>query len=336
MQKDYHYYAVYQLARLAGFVRGDAETIAYASQYVDDSTESEPIEPYPGQYFDTARTAHYELGAFNWNVQKKIYMPFHFLPAKIRWESPETFSYVTELATGDDTELATMIVKEALRETDAIFKLVKLGIALHAVADTFSHVGFSGRHHDENNVGRIWHAKNGGWKLKFLESFVSDVFVPRIGHVEALHYPDYPYLKWRYTDDGGDMKPRNNLDYSIKGAKLIYRFLKMAKSGSGVVSDLKKDCPDEFREISRLFENTGTLETRCGKWRDYTGAPKYSKKKWRQEALKGKVDWDDKSPTELKVSMRELKGKAGFDSSKWAYFHRAALKQRSLVIGWLN
>ena len=62
MQLDYHYYAIYQLAALAGFNSGDAETIAYASQYVDDSTEGDPIVPFPDQHFDTVRTAHYNLG----------------------------------------------------------------------------------------------------------------------------------------------------------------------------------------------------------------------------------------------------------------------------------
>ncbi len=31
-----------------------------------------------------------------------------------------------------------------------------------------------------------------------------------------------------------------------------------------------------------------------------------------------------------------LTGKKGFEISKWAFLHRAAFKQRSLVLGWLN
>lgn len=98
MQLDYHYHVIYHLAELAGFKASEAGTIAYASQYVDDSTESEPIEPFPDQQFDTVRTAHYNLGAFDWNIQKKIYMPFHFLPPRIRWTNPKAFSYVTRPA----------------------------------------------------------------------------------------------------------------------------------------------------------------------------------------------------------------------------------------------
>ena len=113
MQEDFHYYVVFQLAKLAGFNSDDSGTIAYASQYVDDSTESDPIEPFPDQHFDTVRTAHYNLGAFDWDVQKKIYMPFHFLPTTIRWLSPENFSYCTEWAQEDnDTLLSNMLIRD--------------------------------------------------------------------------------------------------------------------------------------------------------------------------------------------------------------------------------
>jgi hypothetical protein len=336
MEKDFHYYAVHKLAELAGFARGDAETIAYASQYVDNATESEPIEPYPDQQFDTVRTAHYLLEAFDWDVQKKIYMPFHFLPAHIRWKSPKDFSYVTQAAIGDDSELATMLVKEALGEQDAAFRLIRLGIALHTVADTFSHFGFSGRNHKENSVGDIWRAVKGRLKFDFTDSFFPDMIFPRIGHLRALRYPDYPYLEWQYTDSNNNKKKRINLDYSLEGAKLLYRFLKTAKTGSGMALDLERDQPNEFVEIKHLFENNGTEEERCEKWRDYTKATEYDKIAWRNEALSGRLDWDDKSPAELKVQLREVKGKTGFENSKWVYFHRAAHKQRSLVVGWLN
>ncbi len=59
MEQDFHYYTVYHLSVLAGFSKSDAQTIA-------DATESEPIRPFEDQYFDTARTAHYNLEGFTW------------------------------------------------------------------------------------------------------------------------------------------------------------------------------------------------------------------------------------------------------------------------------
>ena len=71
METDFHYYTAFQLAKLAGFGSDDSNTIAYASQYVDDSTESEPVEPFPDQHFDTVRTAHYNLGRLHESMGRK-------------------------------------------------------------------------------------------------------------------------------------------------------------------------------------------------------------------------------------------------------------------------
>ena len=339
MQKDFHYYAVYQLARLAGFSGGDSETIGYASQYVDDSTESEPIVPFEDQQFDTVRTAHYNLEAFDWNVQKKIYMPFHFLPTAIRWASPGDFSYCTKSAQADDpTSLAHLLFEDALTESTRKFRLIRMGVALHTIADTFAHFGFSGRHHDENNVGKIEHAKKGGgWKVQFFSSYIADVFVPSIGHVEASSYPDYPYLKWRYTRGDGSQKTRDNLKYSLNGVNYIYNKLKAVRAPSNSPFDLSREHPEDFKRIKALLSKTGDLDERIQGWKEYTHATQYDKTTWRKAALKGDhVEWDRMSPSQMRVHTQKLRGKAGFDQSKWAYFHRAAMKQRSLVLGWIN
>ncbi len=338
MQKDFHYYAVYQLAKLAGFSISDSGTIAFASQYVDDSTESEPIMPFPDQHFDTVRTAHYNLGAFDWDVQKKIYMPFHFLPTAIRWQAPANFSYCTAPAREDDhTQLSHMLFDAAVKETNKRFRLIRIGVAIHTIADTFSHFGFSGRHHDENNVGKIWHAKkDGGWDLQFFESVVVDMFVPRIGHVEASSNPDYPYLKWRYTNGNGRRKTRDNLKYSLNAVNYIYKRLKSAKTPALPLTELDQDHPNDYRQIKSLLGKNGSLDRRIKRWKRYTNATEYKKVAWRQAALKGDVKWDDMSPSERKIHTRRLEGKVNFDNSKWAYFHRAALKQRGLVRGWIN
>ena len=68
MQSDFHYYCIGVLARAAGFNRDDALTIAYASQYTDDSTESELIrlELDEGRLrFDPVRTSYTGLETIN-------------------------------------------------------------------------------------------------------------------------------------------------------------------------------------------------------------------------------------------------------------------------------
>lgn len=334
MQLDFHYYAVYHLAELAGLASSEAGTVAYASQYVDDATESEPVVPFPDQQFDTVRTAHYNLGAFDWNVQKKIYMPFHFLPAGIRWADPARFSYVTRSASMKMDDLAGKLAKHALVDPDPAFQRVRMGIALHTVADTFSHFGFSGRNSGENRVGKIWHAgKDGGWDFKVFQTY-ADILIPHIGHVQAFEYPDLPFLTWRYKNHLGKFRKRNNTVHCLKGARLIYRILSEMQHGNGQKADLEADFPGEYRKISSLFSRPGSTDARCNRWRKHTGAPAYDPLKWRREALAGDVQWDE-MPRELRRYYSNP-GKEGFDVSNWARFHRAAHLQRSRVLAWLN
>ena len=66
MQKDFHYFAIAVLCRAAGFNPADALTIAYASQYVDNATESELIRiDIGGGYlkFDPVCTCYQGLDA---------------------------------------------------------------------------------------------------------------------------------------------------------------------------------------------------------------------------------------------------------------------------------
>ena len=101
-------------------------------------------------------------------------------------------------------------------------------------------------------------------------------------------------------------------------------------------ADLAQDHPDDYKKIKSLLQQRGDLDNRIQRWKNYTNATEYNKTSWRKAALIGNVEWDDMSPSERKIHTRRLKGKAHFDISKWAYFHRAALKQRSLVLGWIN
>jgi hypothetical protein len=336
MQLDYHYYTIYKLAELAGFKRKDRGIIAYASQYVDDSTESEPVQAYKDQVFDTVRTSHIGLEAFHWNVQKKVYMPFHFLPNCIRRLSPDRFSYITRPATGKKNELATMLVNNAISDTNKKQRLIRIGIALHSIADTFSHFNFSGRQNKENIVGIVWHKKNeGGWKLKIYES-VADIFLPEIGHVKAFMNPDLPFLEWRYTNYEDKKVRRKNLRHCLEGANVIYRFLLKVKGTLSPSSSIATDHPKEYRRIEKLFNKNAELKKRCDAWAAYANSPRYDKTKWRKEAIEGDTKWDDMSRSRMKEHLRRLKGKPGFDESNWAGFHRAAQKQRSLVLEWIN
>ena len=182
MQKDFHYYCIGVLSKAAGFKSKDALTIAYASQYVDNSTESEPLQ-LGHHIFDTIRTAHFGLKAYDWSVQKRIYIPFHFIPSKpIRSDSD---TYITE----PNSSFAKSIFNEACNENQEALRLYRIGISLHTFADTWAHKGFSGREHKENNVESIHQYKGSKWKRLLWDNFYLDL-LPQIGHAEAGYHPD--------------------------------------------------------------------------------------------------------------------------------------------------
>ena len=60
MEKGFHYYCPGILARVSGFGPEEALTIAYASRYVGECTESEPIK-VGDMIFDPVPTSHYAL-----------------------------------------------------------------------------------------------------------------------------------------------------------------------------------------------------------------------------------------------------------------------------------
>ena len=172
MQKDFHYYCIGVLAKAAGFDKGDALTIAYASQYVDDSTESDPVR-VGDLMFDPVRTAHIGLKAFDWAIQKRVFIPFHFIPPNPIRAPQDTF------VTAPNSPFAQRILQEACQEQLELRRLCRIGVALHTLADTWSHQGFSGREHKENDVESIHHRQGRTWKHLLAKNF-SWTFSPRL------------------------------------------------------------------------------------------------------------------------------------------------------------
>jgi hypothetical protein len=87
MQIDFHHTVTYVVARLAGFAHEDASTVAYASQYVDDSTNKGTIQFDNGKTFDRIASAHTVLDVPHNRINDEdyqVWVPFHFLPGN-KW-----------------------------------------------------------------------------------------------------------------------------------------------------------------------------------------------------------------------------------------------------------
>ena len=87
MEKDFHYYLIYAIAKTTGFEK--AEVIATASQFVDDNNEGQfyiddqPADfpekiPADGGHYYPIMTQSLSPKSLNPYVQKYVYVPFHF------------------------------------------------------------------------------------------------------------------------------------------------------------------------------------------------------------------------------------------------------------------
>ena len=364
MQKDFHYYCIGILARAAGFNPKDALIIAYASQYVDDSTEGERIPIFLNGsvlQFEPVLTSHRKLDALKamkWSSQKRVWIPFHFIPPKpFVLGANQPFSFITQPGTTFPRLILDQAVSEPLKNHKR--RLCRIGIALHTYADSWPHQDFSGRRQDgENDVEGIWvfDQIKGEWDHLFLENIVLDI-LPNIGHAQAGYFPDLSFQNWKFSLDPSKVETvRNNPEMFLEAAKNIYeQLLTIQKSDPASVIPWETISPDLMALFTRddhVYNTTDNLVQSfdsdaqmkavgdyCEQWQlkfghhfgSQTEYYDYDPHSWRQEALEGNVDWDHYTTSDWERT-EPRSTKSGFWDSYWVHFHRGALRQRHFVL----
>jgi len=336
MQQDIHYYGIGFIARAAGFPKKSSLKVAYASQYVDDSTESVAIRIGEGT-FDTVRTAHLGPEAWTNHVHKSVYVPFHFLPEKPFTRL--TDSYVTV----PESELADLVIQRALEEQEERDRLIAIGIAMHTFADTFAHQGFTGRDDVENQVERLERMEDGEWNSADFWNLLGHV-LRGVGHLLADSYPDYPWMKFRYyTPASRKRVNRSNSETFERALKAMYERLSAMPDATDekipwaqIVETIRNIISIEEEElVPRIY---GWIVLYGDTFRDIRGyrniqGYRYMPLQWRERAVKPvgnfTVAWDGLDPEELE--RQKYEPKAGFLTSDWVSYHRMALKQRHFV-----
>jgi hypothetical protein len=330
MKRDFHYCCVAVLARAAGFPPAQALTLAYASQYVDDAYESEPIRV--GELiFEPVRMAHLGLQAWDWSVQKRIYIPFHFLPRRPLRTPRDSF------LTHPVGPFARLLWSRALLERGPR-RLLAMGIALHTLADGWAHRGFSGREHPENDVERIEHRVGGRWKRLFLPNLYLDL-APKVGHAQAGSYPDQPGLTWRYRRrrPAGTVARDNGAEF-LRAARHIHGLLLEAAPASKRPRLSWAELAPRVRE--RLADPAESVEERCATWAEAfedlipAGLMVYDEHAWKREALRPRRerDIDFRRLERSDYARLRFTPAERFYRTPWVLFHRAALRQRHLVL----
>ena len=245
MNAEFHYYAVYYLCKAAGLPEERARTVAISSQYVDEAVYEIAVDDGRQQYI-TQVTQNYAF--WDETVLRDVYLPFHFVPGSARDAS--------RWAVRPDGALVKELLVAALRSGDDF----RVGLALHAYADSWAHQNFSGRVEGGNVV-------DPGSPL------------PAVGHLQALRAPDDAAGVWDDPRLGLSMSRIVNAERFLLAARKIYRYLR---------TSLRAGFEDEelvLEPLGRLWR-AGPRDAR-ERIADYSvelGVPPYNRRDWLAES----------------------------------------------------
>jgi len=286
MQEDMHYYGTYAMARAAGLNVKHANVIAYAAQYVDDSTANDSEVHADGGMFLSVATAHTNSEAIKNAVadhteQRKVWVPFHFFPGN------EGQSLSEKLRCVKDSSLVKEMVNNHVQHAVTVkdgYGLTLIGIMAHVYADTFAHYGFSGVSSRNNKVdgtsfeldvkdkaielyitGKLPYFVNKytpRFILKNFRNIVSsgvELATGALGHGAVGTYPDRPFLRWRFNYEADDKLIdsgwRDNRITFLEAAEKLHSTFSDYATQAGVSKNLVS-----FDSIKEIVKNIIGLE----------------------------------------------------------------------------
>ncbi len=252
MNPDFHYYATYCAAFLAGYSHEEAMSICYSDQFVDLCSKSllsklrAPLEAATTQLQLELMDAMTDIVGLQ--DITRIWASFHFLPRDLVAEPPRHCSVLYRnkyrLICGPNGELLRMTVELARNKG-----LQAVGIAMHILADTWAHQYFAGTPSMViNNTNYHFYellTENGKEiekKISFrhsasapddLEKSIytcslnhdSENSIMQLGHGRAGHLPDYSFIRYKYLPAWGyyeEIIKDNPSDYKHAFCQMIY------------------------------------------------------------------------------------------------------------------
>ena len=249
MQKDFHYYATYAAAYIAGYSHWDSQKIAYSAQFVDLCSETYLAKIRAPL---SAATTQLQLELMDMRtdpigLQKitRIWSSFHFLPYDLhakRKKCSKRYLDKYRLICNINGELlkGTVVMARARESLQAV------GIAMHVLADTWAHSYFAGTPSLViNNTNYYFYEifPDGSEKqIAFRHSaskeddldnslYTNSVYqsnensIMNLGHGRAGHLPDYSFIRYKYLPAWGDYDEiikDNPSDYYHAFCQMIY------------------------------------------------------------------------------------------------------------------
>ena len=248
MQADFHYYATYCAAILAGYSHEEAIDICYSAQFVDCCTKtylkSVGASIHAATSQSQAELVDTRADFIGLQDITRIWASFHFLPQDLNAVTPratKTYKNKYRLICGPNGDLVKNTVELAKSSS-----LQASGIAMHVLADTWAHMYFAGTPSlvINNTTNDFYEVMFDGTleKISFkhapgasddIEGFTynSTVFNPsetnilNLGHGHAGHLPDYSFIRYKYLPAWGGYREclkDNPSDYRKAFGQMIY------------------------------------------------------------------------------------------------------------------
>ena len=296
MQMDFHYYATYCAAQLAGYSHEDSLAISYSAQFVDCCSRTllsglkAPL---------AAATTQLQLELMNARTDlvglqdiTRIWASFHFLPgdlcAPVKKASRLYQSKYRLICKPNGALLADTV------ELAKGGSLQAVGIAMHVLADTWAHQYFAGtpslvinntdfyffeliREGDSfreqpivfhHSAGTPDDVEKGIYNSSIFQN--SENSIMNLGHGRAGHLPDYSYIRYKYLPAWGDCEEiikDNPADYYHAFCQMVYAL----KYIRGVLPVFETGCYDTDSVAPWKEEIHSIIEKRrsdaCADWK---------------------------------------------------------------------
>ena len=343
MQKDFHYYATYCAAYIAGYSHEESLAIGYSAQFVDCCSRS-LLTKLNGP--TSAATTQLQLEMMDAKLDPvglqnvtRIWASFHFLPGDLYAEKNRVsrmYRNKYRLICKPNGSLVKDTVKLAKDRS-----LQAVGIAMHVLADTWAHQNFAGTPSlvINNTDFHFFELLDGGERrrIEFRHNpaiqddldgsiYTNSLYqaqensVMNLGHGRAGHLPDYSFVRYAYLPAWADYEEvikDNPSDYYHAFCQMIYAM----KYLRGVHSDFETGLYDmdaisqwdtEIRQIllKRQLDS-------CEDWKTFG------------EKLSGQ-EIPDFDINQYQQEYMDA-GKASKDSTFLGQFVLAALAQKSMV-----
>ena len=342
MQTDFHYYATYCAAFLAGFSHEESFDICYSAQFVDwcSRTYLSRLKAPLAAATTQLQLELMDAGTDSVGLQDitRIWASFHFLPRDlyaVREKCSKQYRNKYRLICGPNGELVGKTVALAKGKS-----LQAAGVAMHVIADTWAHQYFAGTPSlviNNTNYHFYEILPEGDRKIRFRHStslpddtersiYTCSLFqssensIMNLGHGRAGHLPDYSFIRYRYLPAWGDydeIVKDNPSDYYYAFCQLIYalQYLRGERS-SFETGQYALETAAPYEEKIRLILETRKIDT-CEEWAAFA------------ESLSGqKIPDFDRSLYEQEYLQADMSAR---DDTFIGKFILAALAQKSMV-----